>query len=118
MSNAKHICPLINILINTYKSKEAKQPLPDSSCDEINPSAYTCGRLFACAMQKVAFVVSICFLLGVCENSIPFSNEKDNTSRSEEKKNEFGEIDSWEKGDCAFFVMNGVLVSIKEGGTI
>ena len=51
--------------------------LSDSLFDEINLTTHTCGRLFARALQRVAFVVSIVFLLGACQKDtlIPGNDE-------------------------------------------
>lgn len=89
-----------------------KRALSDSSFDDVNPYTYTCGRLFARTMQKVAFVVSICFLLGACENSIPFSDEREENNGSEEKTDETENVDYWEKGDSASYVIGGVPVAM------
>ena len=79
MSKLEHTRSLISKLTNIYKLGGVKQALSDSSCDSINPSTHTCGRLFAHAVQKVAFVVSILFLLGACQKAelIPSDVERD-----------------------------------------
>ena len=76
MSKFEHTHPLMIALTNIYKSGGVKRALSDSSCDEINPSTHTCGRLFARALQKVAFVVSIAFLLGACQEAYPILDEE------------------------------------------
>lgn len=58
-----------------------------SSYNELNLSTHTCGRLFARALQRVAFVVSIAFMLASCQQATLIPDEevevKENT-RSEE----------------------------------
>ena len=59
----------------------------NSSYNELNLSTHTCGRLFARALQRVAFVVSIAFMLASCQQATLIPDEevevKENT-RSEE----------------------------------
>ena len=69
MSNQKYTHLLMKTLTNIYKSGGVKRALSNSSCDELNPSTHTCGRLFARAVQRVAFVVSIIFLTGACQQA-------------------------------------------------
>ena len=66
MSNLNYTFSLMNKLMNNYKSGGVKQASLDYSFDEINPSTHIYGRLFVRMVQKVAFVVSIAFLLDTC----------------------------------------------------
>ena len=81
MSKLEHICSLISKLTNIYKPGGVKQALSDSCFDDLNPSTHTCGRLFARAVQKVAFVVSICFMLFACQKAELIPSDENNGSR-------------------------------------
>lgn len=70
--------------MNIYKMGGVILSQPESSCDEIKPSTHTCGRLFARAVQRVAFVVSISFLLLACEKATLLPSDEDSDSRSKE----------------------------------
>ena len=87
MSRLEHIPSLMNILTNIYKLGGVKQASSDSSCGEIKRTTHTCGRLFAYTMQKVAFVVSICFLLSACQKAelIPSEPKDINTRATNEE---------------------------------
>lgn len=121
MSKLEHTHPLMIVLTNIYKSGGVKRTLSDSSCDEINPSTHTCGRLFARALQKVAFVVSIAFLLGACQEAylIPDEEAEEPTRGTDEQAPkdsiivtpEF-DIDGWGEGIDANFTFGGK----EEGG--
>ena len=116
MSKFEHIHPLMITLTNIYKSGGVKCALSDSSFDEINPSTHTCGRLFARALQKVAFVVSIAFLLGACQEAYPIPDEEaeEPTRGTDEQAPkdsiivtpEF-DIDGWGEGINADFTFGG-----------
>ena len=69
MSNQKYTHLLMKTLTNIYKLGGVNLYLSNSSCDKLNPSTHTCGRLFARAVQRVAFVVSIIFLTGACQQA-------------------------------------------------
>jgi hypothetical protein len=84
MSKLEHTRSLINKLTNIYKSGGVKQALSDSCFDDVNPFTHTCGRLFARAVQKVAFVVSIAFMLGACQKAYLIPSEGDESSRHSE----------------------------------
>ena len=88
MSKLEHTRSLISKLTNIYKSGGVKQALSDSSCDSINPSIHTCGRLFAHAVQKVAFVVSICFMLFACQKAELISSDEVSGTRGQEPTTE------------------------------
>lgn len=62
--------------------------LSNSSTNDINQSTHTCGRLFARAVQKVAFVVSIGFMLGACQKAYLIPSESDESSRHSESTTE------------------------------
>ena len=87
MSIFKHTLSLTNKLTNIYKMRGVKFLPLNSSCDELNLSTHTCRRLFARALQRVAFVVSIAFMLASCQQATLIPDEevevKENT-RSEE----------------------------------
>ena len=87
MSIFKHTLSLTNKLTNIYKMGGVKFLPLNSSCDELNLSTHTCRRLFARALQRVAFVVSIAFMLASCQQATLIPDEevevKENT-RSEE----------------------------------
>ena len=87
MSRLEHIPSLMNKLTNIYKTGGVKLASPISSCDDINIATHTCGRLFAYTMQKVAFVVSICFLLGACQKAelVPSEPKDINTRATDEE---------------------------------
>lgn len=116
MSKFEHTHPLMIVLTNIYKSGGVKRALSDSSCDEINPSTHTCGRLFARALQKVAFVVSMAFLLGACQKAtlIPDEEAQETTRGTDEEapqdstivKPEF-DIEGWGEGIDANFTFGG-----------
>ena len=75
MSKLEHTHPLMNKLTNIYKLGGVKFASLDSSC-KTNPSTHTYGRLLARAVLKVAFVVSIAFLLGACQEAYPILDEE------------------------------------------
>ena len=87
MSIFKHTLSLTNKLTNIYKMGGVKFSPLKSSYNELNLSTHTCGRLFARALQGVAFVVSITFMLASCQQATLIPDEevevKENT-RSEE----------------------------------
>ena len=87
MSKFKLTHSLINKLTNIYKLGGVNFSRPDSSCDDINPSTHTCGRLFARAVQRVAFVVSLLFLLGACQQAylIPDEETEESTRSTDEE---------------------------------
>lgn len=114
MSKFEHTHPLMNILTNIYKSGGVKRALSDSSSDDIKPSTHTCGRLFARAVQKVAFVVSILFLLGACQKATLISSEEseENTRGSKEASDSTNvdfdfEAEDWEGAIDAEFTFGG-----------
>lgn len=91
----------------------ANQAELDTPCNEINPSTHTCGRLLARVVSKVAFVVSILFLLGACQKATLIPSETDENSRSSEESNdstkvtpEF-DISGWEGAIDAGFEFGG-----------
>ena len=88
MGKLEHKRSLMNKLTNIYKMGGVKQATSDSSCDSINPSTHTCRRLFAHAVQKVAFVVSICFMLFACQKAELISSDEKNESRGSETTTE------------------------------
>ena len=88
MSNFKHTYPLMNKLTNIYKSGGVKRASSDSSSNEIKSSTHTCGRLLACAVLRVAFVVSLCLLLGACQKATLIPSEGDESSRGSEENTE------------------------------
>ena len=101
--------------VNKSKLGGVKLFLSDLSCDEINHSTHTCGRLFARTVQRVAFVVSIVFLLGACQKAtlIPDEAEDKKETRGKEGvadsvnvKTEF-ETQDWESGIDADFTFGG-----------
>ena len=65
-----------------------KQGLSNSSSDALNQSTHTCGRLFARMVLKVAFVVSIAFMLGACQKAYLIPSEGDESSRHSESTTE------------------------------
>lgn len=75
MSKLEHTLSLMNKLMNIYKTGGVKRALSNFSFDDVNPSTHTCGRLFAHAVQKVAFVVSILFLSVACQKATLISSE-------------------------------------------
>ena len=91
--------------------------LSNSSSNDINQSTYACGRLFARAVQKVAFVVSIAFMLGACQKDYLIPSESDESSRhseftTEEKKDSINvdvnfEAEGWEGAIDADFTFGG-----------
>lgn len=106
MSKLEHTHPLMSKLMNIYKSGGVKRASLDSSCDDINPSTHTYGRLLARAVLKVAFVVSILFLSVACQKATLISGEneaEENTRGTDEEapqdstivKPEF-DIEGWE----------------------
>lgn len=48
----------------------------NSSSDKLNLSTYTCGRLFAHIVQKVAFIVTMAFVLSACRQATLISSDE------------------------------------------
>ena len=118
MSIFKHTLSLTNKLTNIYKMGGVKFLLLKSSYNELNLSTYTCGRLFARALQRVAFVVSIAFMLASCQQATLIPDEevevKENT-RSEEgeapadstKVSPEFDVNGWDEAINADFTFGG-----------
>ena len=124
MSIFKHTLSLTNKLTNIYKLGGVKKLPLNSSYNELNFSTHTCGRLFARALQRVAFVVSIAFMLASCQQATLIPDEevevKENT-RSEEGEApadsttvspEF-DVNGWDEAINADFTFGG---EEQEGG--
>ena len=124
MSIFKHTLSLTNKLTNIYKMGGVKFLPLNSSYNELNLSTHTCGRLFARALQRVAFVVSIAFMLASCQQATLIPDEevevKENT-RSEEGEApadsttvspEF-DVNGWDEAINADFTFGG---EEQEGG--
>ena len=118
MSIFKHTLSLTNKLTNIYKMGGVKFLLLTSSYNELNLSTHTCGRLFARALQRVAFVVSIAFMLASCQQAKLIPDEevevKENT-RSEEgeapadstKVSPEFDVNGWDEAINADFTFGG-----------
>lgn len=50
--------------------------LSDVSCGGVTPSIHNFGRLFVRAVQRVAFIVSIAFMFGACEEPVSMPEEE------------------------------------------
>ena len=83
MSRIEYIRSLANKLTNIYKMGGVKQALSESSCNDVKPSTHTCGRLFAHAVQRAAFVVSILFLSSSCHQAYLIPDDEDSSTRVE-----------------------------------
>ena len=123
MNMLKHTHPLKNKSTYIYKLRGKNLPL-NSSYNELNLSTHTCGRLFARALQGVAFVVSIAFMLASCQQATLIPDEevevKENT-RSEEgeapadstKVSPEFDVNGWDEAINADFTFGG---EEQEGG--
>ena len=118
MSKLEYTRPLMNKLTNIYKSGGVKRALSDSCCDDLNPSTHTCRRLLMHFVSKVAFVVSILFLTGACQQArlIPDEETKEATRGTEaaiEEKKDSTNVDinfdaeGWEGSVDAEFEFGG-----------
>ena len=118
MSKFDYTRPLMNKLTNSYKSEGVKRALSDSCCDDLNPSTHTCRRLLMHFVSKVAFVVSILFLTGACQQArlIPDEETKEATrsteAATEERKDSTNvdvdfEAEGWEGSVDAEFEFGG-----------
>lgn len=81
MSRIENIRSLMNKLTNIYKMGGVKRASLLSSCDDINIATHTCGRLLIRSLSKVAFVVSICILLGACQKAELIPDDEDKATR-------------------------------------
>ena len=114
----KHTHPSKNKSTNIYKLGGVKFLPLKSSYNELNLSTHTCGRLFARALQRVAFVVSIAFMLASCQQAKLIPDEevevKENT-RSEEgeapadstKVSPEFDVNGWDEAINADFTFGG-----------
>lgn len=67
-----HIMNSLHLLIGGGKISD----LSNASHGGVTPSTHNFGRFFVRAVQKVAFVVSIAFMLGACEEPVPMPEEE------------------------------------------
>ena len=94
-----------------------KQAGLDFSSDDINPSTHTCGRLLARVVLKVAFVVSILFLLGACQKAELIPSDEYNSRGSEESNDSTKvtpdfDVNGWEGAIDAGFEFGGERTSV------
>ena len=117
MNIFEHIS-LLALNVNKSKLGGVKLFLSDLSCDEINHSTHTCGRLFARTVQRVAFVVSIVFLLVACQKATLIPDEE--VEATENTRSEDGEapadstkvtpefdVNGWDEAINADFTFGG-----------
>lgn len=110
------------MLNNIYLQMGGVKRIPFNSSESRNLSAHISGRLLAYTMLKVAFVVSVCFLLSACQQAYLIPDDEDKSARVEADTTDLAndstvvtpdfDINGWDEAIDASFTFGGQPVSV------